>query len=82
MLKLINIKKNENIIEADYIPEQSENSAHVRLNTENDEYIVENVDGFGSMYRRMALNGLRRILAELKSNKIETVPTERTVMWY
>lgn len=82
MLKLINIKKNENIIEADYIPEQSNSSAHVKLNISNDEYEVESIDDFGGMYSRMALNGLRRTLDELKNGKITAVPNERTVMWY
>lgn len=82
MLKLINITKNENIIEADYIPEQSKVSAHVSLNINNDEYGIESVDGFGGMYTRMALNGLRRIADELKNQKNISVPKERTVMWF
>ena len=82
MLKLINIIKNENIIEADYIPEQSELKAHVRLNITNDEYEVENINEYGSMYGRMALSGLRRTIEELNKGKIIEVPKERLVAWY
>lgn len=82
MLKLINIKKNKNIIEADYIPEQSGKTAHVSLNFETNEFDYNIVDEFGSMYAKMALNGLRRTLEELSKGRINDVPKERTVMWY
>ena len=82
MLKLINIKEVKNIIEADYIPEQSNISAHVRLNTANNEYTVDSVSGYGTMYNRMAINGLRRTVDEFKSGRIKAIPNERIVMWY
>lgn len=82
MLKLINLKMNENIIEADYIPEQSNEKAHISLNVLTDEHGTEKLEGYGSMYARMALSGLRRTLEELESGKISEVPKERTVMWY
>jgi hypothetical protein len=82
MLKLINITRNNNIIEADYIPENGEEKAHVKLDITTDAQFVENIEAYGSMYGRMALNGLRRTVEELDSGKIDKVPAERTVMWY
>lgn len=80
MLKLVNIVKNDNIIEADYIPEHSDKKAHVVLNISTGEYDVESIKDYGSMYSRMAINGLQRTANELKENK--SIPKERTVMWY
>jgi hypothetical protein len=82
MLKLINIRKTDNIIEADYIPENSKQKAHVSLNISTDEMSVETIEDFGSMYGRMAINGLKRTIEELKKGKINKVPEERVVMWY
>lgn len=82
MLKLINITKNENIIEADYIPEESNKSAHVKLNISTDDFNAENIEEYGSMYSRMALFGLRKTVDELNSGKINKIPKERLVMWY
>lgn len=82
MLKLINIKKNKDIIEADYIPENSLKQAHVSLNITSNEMSVEIIEDFGSMYGRMAVNGLRRIIEELTKSTINEVPKERVVMWY
>lgn len=80
MLKLVNIVKNDNIIEADYIPENSDQKARVTLNVSTGEYKVESLKDYGSMYSRMAVNGLQRTAKELKENK--RLPKERTVMWY
>ncbi|MCM1008853.1 MAG: hypothetical protein NC485_13235 [Ruminococcus flavefaciens] len=82
MLKLINIKKTDNIIEADYIPESSQQKAHVSLNVSTNEISVETIEDFGSMYERMAINGLKRTIEELNNGKINKVPEERVVMWY
>lgn len=80
MLKLINIVKNDNIIEADYIPECSNKKAHVMLNITNNEYKVEKIEEYGTVYSRMAVNGLRRTVDEIEKNK--NIPEERVVMWY
>lgn len=82
MLKLINIVKNDNVIEADYIPEHSEKKAHVTLNVSTNDYSAENIDEYGSMYSRMAVNGLRRMIEELQKGKIKEVPKEKIIMWY
>lgn len=82
MLKLINIKKGDNLIEADYIPESSNLKAHISLNIESQEYNAEEIEEYGAVYSRMAANGLIRTLDELNNGKIKTPPKERLVMWY
>ena len=82
MLKLINIKKDDNMIEADYIPESSEKSAHISLNIKTEEYTADDIKEYGSVYSRMAANGLIRTLKELSSGKRNELPKERLVMWY
>lgn len=82
MLKLINITKRDDIIEADYIPESSSLKAHVTLNLTSGKSSVEIIEEYGSTYSRMAINGLKRTLEELDKGKINEVPKERFVMWY
>ncbi len=82
MLKLINIKINNNLLEADYIPEDSHRKAHVLLDTQKGDVVVETIEEYGKMYSRMAVNGLQRISNELKNGKIDDVPKERLIMWY
>lgn len=82
MLTLINIVKNDNFIEADYIPESSSYKAHVSLNLLTKEYSAEDIQEYGLMYSRMAVNGLKRTVEELNKGTITDVPKERVVMWY
>lgn len=82
MLKLINIIKGTNTIEADYIPEQSELKAHVKLNLLNDSEEIEKIEDFSAIYGRMAINGLSRTLEEYEKSIILEIPKERIVMWY
>ena len=82
MLKLINIAIGLKKIEADYIPENSDKSAHITLDIKTRDYTAENIKEFGSMYGRMAANGLIKTLDELKSGKRKDIPSERVVMWY
>lgn len=82
MLKLINIAIGLKEIEADYIPENSDKSAHITLDIKTKDYNAESIEGFDSMYARMAANGLIRSLEELSSGKRTELPKERTVMWY
>lgn len=82
MLKLVNIKNNEDTIEADYIPESSELKAHISLNKDTNEYVSESLEDYGYQYERMAANGLIRTLRELISGDIVEAPKERLVMWY
>lgn len=82
MLKLINMAKNDNSIEADYIPENSNIKAHATLNFTTVKSSAEIIEEYGSMYSRMAINGLKRTLEELSKGKISEIPEERIVMWY
>lgn len=82
MLTLINIVKNDDIIEADYIPESSNYKAHVILNLLTKEYSAEDIQGYGLMYSRMAVNGLKCTVEELNKGKITDIPKERVVIWY
>lgn len=82
MLKLINIKMTDDIIEADYIPEDSSDTARVSMNLKNGDVSVETIEEYGKMYSRMAVNGLQKIFDELKSKKINEIPNERLVMWF
>lgn len=82
MLTLVNIIKNNDVIEADYIPESSNYKAHIALDLLTEEYSAENIQEYGSMYSRMAANGLLRTVKELNEGKITGIPEKRIVMWY
>lgn len=82
MLKLINIRITDDVIEADYIPEDSSEKAHVSMNMTKGDVTVATIEEYGKMYSRMAVNGLQKIFDELKSKKINEIPNERLVMWY
>ena len=82
MLKLKNIKQTDKTIEADYTPEQSNKTAHVFIDMTNGKGNADIIDEFGTMYSRMAINGLQRILAELKRGTITEIPNSRIVMWF
>ena len=82
MLKLTEIKMNEDEIEAYYTPESSGIKAKIALNIGTHDYQAEIIDEYGSYYARMAANGLIRCLEELQSGKRESLPSERVVMWY
>lgn len=82
MLELINIKLNELFIEADYIPENSNKKAHVSVNRSTGKGKADIIEEYGSMYSRMAINGLKRTLEEYKNGKITDMPKRRLVMWY
>ena len=81
MLKLKNIKITDEYIEADYIPECSSECGHIKMNRVTKEIDVRSVIGFSDTYTRMAINGLERILYDIKKDPSYT-PNERLVMWY
>ena len=82
MLTLINITRNGNVIEADYIPENSSESAHVSLDFLTCEHKVDIIEKYGSMYSRMAVNGLKRIMHDIQDGEIKEAPDKRIVYWY
>ena len=81
MLKLKNIKITDAYIEADYIPECSSECGHIKMNRVTKEIDARSVIGFSGTYTRMAINGLERILYDIKKDPSYT-PNERLVMWY
>lgn len=81
MLKLKNIKITDAYIKADYIPECSSECGHIKMNRVTKEIDVRSVIGFSDTYTRMAINGLERILYDIKKDPSYT-PNERLVMWY
>ena len=81
MLKLKNIKITDAYIEADYLPERSSECGHIKMNRVTKEIDVRSVIGFSDTYTRMAINGLERILYDIKKDPSYT-PNERLVMWY
>lgn len=81
MLKLKNIKITDAYIEADYIHECSSECGHIKMNRVTKEIDVRSVIGFSDTYTRMAINGLERILYDIKKDPSYT-PNERLVMWY
>lgn len=68
-------------IEADYIPECSSECSHIKMNRVTKEIDVRSVIGFSDTYTRMAINGLERILSDIKKDPSYT-PNKRLVMWY
>lgn len=82
MLKLINIKHDKDTIEADYVPEDGSEKAHVSLSKTSKKGHADVIEEYGTMYSRMAINGLKRTLDELNSGAIKEIPNERVVMWY
>ena len=81
ILKLKNIKITDAYNEADYIPECSSECGHIKMNRVTKEIDVRSVIGFSDTYTRMAINGLERILYDIKKDPSYT-PNERLVMWY
>lgn len=82
MLKLTEIKKNNNTIQAYYTPESSNIKARIILDISTHNYQADIIEEYGSYYARMAANGLLRCLDQLNSGKIAELPKERLVMWY
>ena len=79
MLRLINIKKSENTITAEYIPEDSNEVGMVELSCETSSIISclkTDFDKTAEMYLTQAASALRKILSEPE------VPKTRLVMWY
>ena len=82
MLKLINIKKDDNQIEADFIPEKSLERGHAFYSPDSDKWGYDVPPDFDAEYGRMAVNGLKRIIKELQADSNKKIPNERLVMWY
>lgn len=82
MLKLVNIKMNDAIISADYIPETSELKGYVALNYITSERTFEEVSDYGPEYIRMAFQGLKKIIDRLNSGEYSELPKTMPMIWY
>lgn len=83
MLRLKNIKMENNIIEADYYPESEKvRFGHVAFNTKTREEKIIMAEGYDREYPFMAVTGLDRLVELFNNNEISELPKERTVMWY
>lgn len=70
MLRLKNIKITDAYIEADYIPECSSECGHIKMNRVTKEIDVRSVIGFSGTYTRIAINGLKKILSDIKKRSV------------
>ena len=82
MLKLKNIKRKNNFIEAYYSPEDSDKLGYVKLNCDTLEEEHKTVNGYEMTYPSMAIYGLKQILKNVQNNKEYKIPNEKLVMWY
>ncbi|MDO4541488.1 MAG: hypothetical protein Q4C00_01480 [Bacillota bacterium] len=82
MLKLINIKRNDEYIEAEYLPEDSKEKGYVKVNIKTKKIVDSQHSKYEEPYenysecRRMAANGLLSIADD------SLLPQEKLVMWY
>lgn len=79
MLRLINIEKTDDIIRAEYTPEDSEEIGMVELSVRSEEIITSRKTSYDEpigSYLRHAANALRKMIREPE------LPKTRLVMWY
>ncbi len=79
MVRLRKIQKDENFIEAHYIPEDSQEEGYLKIRLRDKEvvdYKMTSFDGKIGMYLTHAINGLEQIIDE------GAIPEERLIMWY
>ncbi len=77
MVRLKNIKINDNTAEADFIPEDSSQNGHVVVNLSTGELVsCEDVKGYGASYPGHAMMKLIQLAKEHSTEK------ECLVMWY
>ncbi len=79
MLKLINIKIDDESIEADYYPESEKETAYIKLYFDG-RTVSKPLQGYEINYPIKAKWGLREIIKDLSNGK--EIPKERLVMWY
>lgn len=79
MLTLKNIKKTDEYIEANYIPEISEENGYLKVNLKDFTVLEKKLTSFDTSlnaYVSMAERGLARLKDD------EKIPNEYIVMWY
>ena len=78
MVKLVNIKKNNDFISSDYIPEASEEKGYIKMDLQGNvvESKLTSCDEIIADYFSHAKQELKRLL------KINPIPDHSLVMWY
>ena len=77
MVRLVNVKMDGTVAEADFIPEDSKEAGHIRVDLGTGEIInCINVPGYGASYRAHARQGLVRMAKERDTR------SECLIMWY
>jgi len=77
MVRLVNVKMDGKVAEADFIPEDSKEAGHIRVDLETGEITdCINVPGYGASYRAHARQGLVRMAKEGDTR------SECLIMWY
>lgn len=79
MLKLRNLRKSENTIEADFYPEDSKQAGHVVVDLKTEEITDYTAPEGYEKYRWYATHA-RQTLMELAEQ--DSLPEEYLVMWY
>ena len=79
MLKLKNIKKNNDIISAEYEPENSGVVGRIEIDMSSGKVIKSVVSEYDKelpVYINHAINGLKKL------SSAKELPSEKTIMWY
>lgn len=79
MLKLKNIKLNNNILSAEYHPENSDDFGSVSINTENMEVVEQRPSKYDEsfpIYLNHAVDALKKL------SKTTEIPKEKLIMWH
>ena len=82
MLKLINIKRDKNFIEAEYLPEISNDPVYIKIDVNTGDIIESRHSKYEEPYedvsecRIMAATELEKLISN------ETLPEEKIIMWY
>ncbi|MGN0515111.1 MAG: hypothetical protein ACI4GD_12620 [Lachnospiraceae bacterium] len=79
MLKLKNIKKNNNIISAEYDPESSGELGSISIDIDSGKVVDSQASKLDSplpMYLKHAEDALKKIMME------DDIPKEKIIMWY
>lgn len=78
MIKLQNIRKSSNLIECDFLPEDSVEYGHIILDTISGEIIQQHIpNGYGWCKKHLlhAVNALMSMINE------DSFPKEKIIMW-
>lgn len=79
MVKLLNIKKNDNIIECDIMPEDSSKKGHLVVDISSED-ILEYTLPADYEWCINHVHHAKRFLLRLKTSN--DIPDERLIMWY